>query len=158
MKKRFRAPHPGRILLYALLILAAVLVLLPIVLTFLYSFFPPTEIAAYLKTRNNYSADQFMDLLLSPARVSLRQYYTVLIEKPMYLNLFVNSAKYTAAILLYLSMPLVLGSWISFAVLLPYPAVIVRRIRNEEAILKEGLAGYRAYQQKVKYRLIPCLW
>ncbi len=100
MKKRFRAPHPGRILLYALLILAAVLVLLPIVLTFLYSFFPPTEIAAYLKTRNNYSADQFMDLLLSPARVSLRQYYTVLIEKPMYLNLFVNSAKYTAAILL----------------------------------------------------------
>ena len=100
MKKRFRAPYPGRILLYALLILAAVLVLLPIVLTFLYSFFPPTEIAAYLKTRNNYSADQFMDLLLSPARVSLRQYYTVLIEKPMYLNLFVNSAKYTAAILL----------------------------------------------------------
>lgn len=100
MKKHFRAPHPGRILLYALLILAAVLVLLPIVLTFLYSFFPPTEIAAYLKTRNNYSADQFMDLLLSPARVSLRQYYTVLIEKPMYLNLFVNSAKYTAAILL----------------------------------------------------------
>ena len=100
MKKRFRAPHPGRILLYALLILAAVLVLLPIVLTFLYSFFPPTEIAAYLKTRNNYSADQFMDLLLSPARVSMRQYYTVLIEKPMYLNLFVNSAKYTAAILL----------------------------------------------------------
>ena len=100
MKKHFRAPHPGRILLYALLILAAVLVLLPSVLTFLYSFFPPTEIAAYLKTRNNYSADQFMDLLLSPARVSLRQYYTVLIEKPMYLNLFVNSAKYTAAILL----------------------------------------------------------
>mgnify|MGYP004599585047 FL=1 len=100
MKKHFRAPHPGRILLYALLILAAGLVLLPIVLTFLYSFFPPTEIAAYLKTRNNYSADQFMDLLLSPARVSLRQYYTVLIEKPMYLNLFVNSAKYTAAILL----------------------------------------------------------
>ena len=100
MKKHFRAPRPGRILLYALLILAAVLVLLPIVLTFLYSFFPPTEIAAYLKTRNNYSADQFMDLLLSPARVSLRQYYTVLIEKPMYLNLFVNSAKYTAAILL----------------------------------------------------------
>ena len=65
MKKHFRAPHPGRILLYALLILAAGLVLLPIVLTFLYSFFPPTEIAAYLKTRNNYSADQFMDLLLS---------------------------------------------------------------------------------------------
>ena len=45
--------------------LSILLVLLPIVLTFLYSFFPPTEIAAYLKTRNNYSADQFMDLLLS---------------------------------------------------------------------------------------------
>ena len=70
----------------------------------------------------------------------------------------VRHPMYTAAILLYLSMPLVLGSWISFAVLLPYPAVIVRRIRNEEAILKVGLAGYRAYQQKVKYRLIPYLW
>lgn len=100
MKKHTRALHPGRVLLFALLTLTAGLVLLPIVLTFLYSFFPPSEIAAYLKTRNNYSADQFMDILLSPARVSLRQYYTVLIEKPMYLNLFVNSAKYTAAILL----------------------------------------------------------
>lgn len=70
----------------------------------------------------------------------------------------VRHPMYTAAILLYLSMPLVLGSWISFAVLLPYPAVIVLRIRNEEAILQEGLAGYREYQQKVKYRLIPYLW
>lgn len=86
-------------LLYAVLIVIVVLMVLPIVLTFLYSFFPPNEMKEYLKTRNNYNADQWMDILLSPAMVSLRQYYTVLIEKPMYLNLFVNSVKYTAAIL-----------------------------------------------------------
>lgn len=108
-KKEFRrgsaeGPHrrrmrPGRFFLYAVLIVASALILLPIVLTFLYSFFPPKEIEAYLKTRNNYQADAWMDILLSPAQFSLRQYYTVLIEKPMYLNLFVNSVKYTAAIL-----------------------------------------------------------
>lgn len=99
MKKHRRPLRPGRILLYAVLIVIVVLMVLPIVLTFLYSFFPPNEMKEYLKTRNNYNAGQWMDILLSPAMVSLRQYYTVLIEKPMYLNLFVNSAKYTAAIL-----------------------------------------------------------
>lgn len=99
MKKHRRPLRPGRMLLYAVLIVIVVLMVLPIVLTFLYSFFPPNEMKEYLKTRNNYNADQWMDILLSPAMVSLRQYYTVLIEKPMYLNLFVNSVKYTAAIL-----------------------------------------------------------
>ena len=99
--KAHRHPiRPGRIALYAILCVTAVLILLPIVLTFLYSFFPPKEMEAYLKTRNNYQAGVWMDILLSPAQFSLRQYYTVLIEKPMYLNLFVNSVKYTAAILL----------------------------------------------------------
>ena len=82
-----------------LLVAVCAFVLLPIVLTFLYSFFPQSEIKTYLATRNNYREEAWMQILLSPARVSLRQYYTVLIEKPMYLQLFVNSAKYTLAIL-----------------------------------------------------------
>lgn len=91
---------PGHALLVTLLCIISALTLLPIVMTFVYSFFSPGEMSAYLETRNSYDASKFMDILLSPARFSLRQYYTVLIEKPKYLNLFVNSAKYTLAILL----------------------------------------------------------
>lgn len=65
---------------------------------------------------------------------------------------------YSATILLYLAMPLVLGSWISFLVMLLYPVIIVFRIRNEEKVLEEGLEGYREYKQRVKYRLIPFVW
>jgi len=100
MKKRRHPLRPGRALSVLLLLLVCAFVLLPIVLTFLYSFFPQSEIKSYLATRRQYGEDKWMQILLSPARVSLRQYYTVLIEKPMYLQLFVNSAKYTALILL----------------------------------------------------------
>ena len=61
-------------------------------------------------------------------------------------------------VLLFLSIPLVLGSFIAFVVFLAYPVLIARRIRNEEQVLEEGLAGYREYKQKVKYRLIPFIW
>lgn len=91
---------PGRTVLAVMLCLVSALTLLPIVLTFVYSFFSPGEMSAYLGTRNSYDTSQFMDVLLSPAKFSLRQYYTVLIEKPKYLSLFVNSVKYTLAILL----------------------------------------------------------
>lgn len=46
----------------------------------------------------------------------------------------------------------------AFAVMLPYPLLLVKRIRNEEKILREGLAGYEAYCKKVKYRLLPFIW
>lgn len=65
---------------------------------------------------------------------------------------------YTATILLYLAMPLVLGSWIAFVIMLSYPVIIIFRIRNEEKVLEQGLAGYKEYKQKVKYRLIPFIW
>lgn len=65
---------------------------------------------------------------------------------------------YTATIFLFLAMPLVLGSWVSFAVMLIFPVTIVFRIRNEEKVLEEGLTGYREYEQRVKYRLIPFVW
>lgn len=65
---------------------------------------------------------------------------------------------YTSTILLFLAMPLVLGSWVSFAIMLLYPVVIVFRIRNEEQVLEAGLAGYREYKQRVRCRLLPFIW
>lgn len=65
---------------------------------------------------------------------------------------------YTATIFLFLAIPLVLGSWISFAIMLLYPVAIVARIGNEEKVLEEGLQGYTEYKKKVKYRLLPFVW
>lgn len=65
---------------------------------------------------------------------------------------------YLATIVMFLSIPLVLGSLIAFFVFLPYPLVLVFRIRNEEQVLEEQLDGYTEYKQNVKYRLIPFIW
>lgn len=70
----------------------------------------------------------------------------------------VRHPMYAATTLLFLSMPLVLGSWIAFAVFLLYPALLVRRIRGEEALLEKELPGYADYKKKVKYRMIPFFW
>ena len=70
----------------------------------------------------------------------------------------VRHPMYTATILMSLAILLVLGSWVSFAPMLLYPAIIIRRIRGEEAVLEEGLPGYREYKQKVRWRLIPYIW
>lgn len=70
----------------------------------------------------------------------------------------VRHPMYAATILMYLSIPLMLGSWISFVCFLFYPALIAKRIRNEEAVLEQGLDGYTVYKQRVKYRLIPFIW
>lgn len=65
---------------------------------------------------------------------------------------------YTATIFLFLSMPLILGSLISFFVFLIYPILIIIRIINEEKYLMNNLQGYKEYKKKVKYRLIPFIW
>ena len=70
----------------------------------------------------------------------------------------VRHPMYSVTLLLFLSMPLVLGSLIAFAVFLCYPLIIARRIIHEEAFLEQELPGYTAYKQKVRYRLIPFLW
>lgn len=70
----------------------------------------------------------------------------------------VRHPMYTATVLLFLSMPLVLGSWVSFAVFLPYPILIAARIRNEEQVLEQQLNGYTEYKLRVKYRMIPYIW
>lgn len=90
----------SRIVIWLLMMAVALLMLLPILLTFLYSFFPTSEITAFLNTRGSYDASRWMEIKLSPQVVSLRQYYRILIEDSKVLRLFVNSAAYSAAILL----------------------------------------------------------
>ena len=70
----------------------------------------------------------------------------------------VRHPMYLATTLLFLAMPLVLASPISFAIMLLYLPLIAKRIRNEEAVLEEGLAGYKEYKQRVKYKVIPFVW
>lgn len=70
----------------------------------------------------------------------------------------VRHPMYSATVLLFLSMPLVLGSLPSFVIMLVYIPLIVKRIKNEETVLLDGLDGYDAYCKKVKYRLLPLVW
>jgi len=71
-----------------------------------------------------------------------------IVRHPMYMSTF----------LLFLSMPLVLGSVISFVIMLVYIPIIAKRISNEEQVLEEGLAGYSDYKKQVKYKVIPYVW
>ena len=70
----------------------------------------------------------------------------------------VRHPMYSVTILLFLSIPLILGSIISFIIFLMYPFIIIKRIRNEEKVLERDLEGYIEYEKKVKYRLIPFIW
>ena len=70
----------------------------------------------------------------------------------------VRHPMYSATVFLFLSMPLVLGSLPSFVIMLVYIPLIIKRIRNEEKVLLNGLAGYDGYCKKVKYRLFPFVW
>ncbi|MBQ2943710.1 MAG: isoprenylcysteine carboxylmethyltransferase family protein [Ruminococcus sp.] len=70
----------------------------------------------------------------------------------------VRHPMYSATLLLFLSIPIVLGSLISFLIFLSYPFIIAKRIKNEEKVLTQNLEGYKEYKEKVKYRLIPFIW
>ena len=70
----------------------------------------------------------------------------------------VRHPMYMASTVLFLAMPLVLASPISFFIMLGYLPVIAKRIRNEEKVLEEGLEGYSEYKKKVKYRILPLIW
>lgn len=70
----------------------------------------------------------------------------------------VRHPMYLATIFLFLSMPLILGSFISFIIFLVYPLIIAKRIKNEEQVLEKELKGYLEYKQKVKYKMIPFVW
>ncbi len=70
----------------------------------------------------------------------------------------VRHPMYMSTLLLFLSMPLVLGSVISFVIMLLYIPIISKRIRNEEQVLERGLEGYADYKKRVRYRVIPFVW
>ena len=70
----------------------------------------------------------------------------------------VRHPMYAVTILLFLTMPLILGSIISFVIFLVYPIIIAKRIKNEEKVLEEDLSGYIEYKKKVKYKIIPFIW
>ena len=70
----------------------------------------------------------------------------------------VRHPMYTSTILLFLSLPLVLGSLSSFVIFLMYPLIVIKRIKNEEEVLEKGLAGYSDYKNRIKYKVIPFVW
>lgn len=70
----------------------------------------------------------------------------------------VRHPMYSATVILFLSMPLVLGSVYAFVIFMAYPFIVARRIKGEEAFLEKELNGYREYKQKVRYRLLPFVW
>ena len=70
----------------------------------------------------------------------------------------VRHTMYAVTILLFLTIPLILGSIISFIIFLIYPIIIAKRIKNEEKVLERDLKGYKEYKNKVKYKIIPLIW
>ena len=70
----------------------------------------------------------------------------------------VRHPMYMATTVLFLAMPLVLASPVSFMIMLLYIPLIAKRIKNEEKVLEEGLEGYKEYKQKVKSKVIPFIW
>lgn len=70
----------------------------------------------------------------------------------------VRHPMYAVTVLLFLTMPLILGSVISFLIFLIYPIIISKRIKNEEVVLERDLKGYAEYKKKVKYKVIPFIW
>ena len=70
----------------------------------------------------------------------------------------VRHPMYAVTILLFLTIPLILGSIISFIIFLIYPIIIDKRIKNEEIVLERDLKGYKEYKNKVKYKIIPLIW
>ena len=70
----------------------------------------------------------------------------------------VRHPMYMVTMWLFLSIPLVLGSWYALILFVAYPAVIAVRVRGEEKLLEAELAGYKEYKKKVKYRMIPFIW
>ena len=70
----------------------------------------------------------------------------------------VRHPMYMSTLILFLAMPLVLGSLISFVIMLAYIPIIAKRIRNEEQVLEEGLDGYAGYKKRVRYKVIPFVW
>ena len=70
----------------------------------------------------------------------------------------VRHPMYAVTVLLFLMIPLILGSWYALIAFVFYPAIIIVRLKDEEELLTKALPGYEEYKQKVKYRIIPFIW
>ena len=70
----------------------------------------------------------------------------------------VRHPMYSATLIMFLSIPLILGSLISFVIMLAYVPIIAIRMKNEEQLLESGLKGYKEYKHKVRYKVIPFIW
>ena len=70
----------------------------------------------------------------------------------------VRHPMYAVTVLLFLMIPLILGSWYSFIIFILYPFILAKRIKNEEEFLTKNLSGYFEYKKKVKYKMIPFIW
>ena len=99
-KIRVRQGGGGKLVTRTVLGLLAIIMLVPVVVTFLYSFCSPEEIQAFMKTRGNYDTSAWMEIKLSPKIFSLSQYYSILVQDMSILHMFVNSAIYAVLILL----------------------------------------------------------
>ncbi len=129
-------------------------------LDFRYGWFPLPDIVSYI------AAGVFLLAYLMYAEVLRENTYlsrTVEVQenqKVIDTGLYgiVRHPMYSATVILFLAIPLVLGSLISFAVFLCYPFLTAKRIKNEEEVLTAELDGYAEYKKKVKYRLIPLIW
>ncbi len=97
--KIIRRSKKRHLITRTLLALVLIPVLIPLAVTFLYSFFSPAEIKAFLDSRGSYAGTAFMEVLLFPKTASISQYYTILIKDMSVLRMFANSAFYTVAIL-----------------------------------------------------------
>ena len=100
MKKPLHHKKKRHLMTRLILTLLALIIQIPLVVTFLYSFFSPAEIKAFMGTRGSFDADKWMEVRLSPRVFSLSQYYEILIRDNSILKMFVNSAMYTVGILL----------------------------------------------------------
>ena len=96
----FRQPGGRKLFTRAILGVLAIIMLVPVIVTFLYSFCSPQEIEAFMKTRGNYDTSVWMEVKLSPKIFSLGQYYEILVLDMSILRMFVNSALYAVMILL----------------------------------------------------------
>ena len=100
MKKPLHHKKKRHLMTRLILTILALIILIPLVVTFLYSFFSPTEIRAFMGTRGSFDPEKWMEVRLSPRVFSLSQYYEILIRDNSILKMFVNSAMYTVGILL----------------------------------------------------------
>ena len=110
-----------------------------------------------------YEDENLKDFYINEEKNNNSGYYDILVQKNQKIidtGLYgiVRHPMYAITIILFLTIPLILNSIISFVIFLLYPIIIAKRIKNEEIVLEKNLEGYLEYEKKVKYKIIPFIW